>query len=285
MGAWGASGGGSIPPTPTRNLMETYHKLIIGDASDMSEIVSESIQLVVTSPPYFNAPRDYEGVYESYEDYTNVLKNVASELYRVIEDGRIAAINIDDMLLHGERFPIVADTTKVFIDAGFRYRDRIIWKKPDGYVRVSKRSGLMRQNPYPMYFYPDNLTETVLIFQKGKFNYKSIDQIIKTHSKIDENEFSNEKWYATLWEIANVSPKADFEKNIAAFPEDLPYRLIKLFSYKGETVLDPFAGSGTTLKVARELGRNSVGIEIDPRLAIVVEEKLSFDERLQIIEK
>jgi site-specific DNA-methyltransferase (adenine-specific) len=83
--------------------METYHKLIIGDASDMSEIVSESIQLVVTSPPYFNAPRDYEGVYESYEDYTNVLKNVASELYRVIEDGRIAAINIDDMLLHGER--------------------------------------------------------------------------------------------------------------------------------------------------------------------------------------
>ncbi len=249
----------------------------------MQEIADSSIHLVVTSPPYFNAPYDYKNLYKSYNQYLGIIKKVAHELFRVLADGRIAAINIDDMLVNGERFPIVADLTKIFIDVGFRYRDRIIWKKPDGYVRISRRSGLVIQNPYPMYFYPDNLTETVLLFQKGKFNYKSIDGFIKKASKINESEFMNDKWYRTLWEIVNVSPKSLFEKNIAAFPEDLPYRLIKLFSYKKETILDPFAGSGTTLKVARELGRNSVGIEINRELALVIEEKLSFDERLTVL--
>lgn len=264
--------------------MEIYHKLIIGDARErMGEIPDGSIQLIITSPPYFNSPYDYQNLYKNYGEYLNLIKKVAKESFRVLSDGRIAAINIDDILVAGERFPIVSDCTKIFIDNGFRYRDRIIWKKPDGYVRISRRSGLIKQNPYPMYFYPDNLTETILIFQKGKFNYKSIDHVTKNKSKIDESEFTNNKWYRTLWEITNVSPKADFEKDIAAFPEDLPYRLIKLFSYKNETVLDPFVGSGTTMKVARELSRSSIGIEIKNELAKIIEEKLGFDERLTIV--
>ena len=258
--------------------METYHRLIIGDAKKkLKTIPNSSIQLIVTSPPYFNSPYDYQNLYKNYEEYLTLIKKVAQESFRVLSSGRIASVNIDDILVAGERFPIVSDCTKIFIDCGFRYRDRIIWKKPDGYVRISHRSGLIRQNPYPMYFYPDNLIETVLIFQKGKFNYKSIDYAIKHKSKIDESEFTNDKWYRTLWEIVNVSPKSDFEKDIAAFPEDLPYRLIKLFSYKNETVLDPFAGSGTTMKVSRELGRNSIGIEIKPELASLIEEKLGFN--------
>jgi site-specific DNA-methyltransferase (adenine-specific) len=76
-------------------------------------------------------------------------------------------LNIDDMLINGEKFPIVADAIKIFQEAGFRYRDRIIWKKPDGYLRISRRSGVILQNPYPMYFYPDNLLESIIIFQKG----------------------------------------------------------------------------------------------------------------------
>ena len=213
--------------------MSTIHKLIIGDCASMKEIEDGSIHLMVTSPPYFNAPFDYKGLFKTYKHYLELLKAVSSEVYRVLQDGRIAVLNIDDMLIDGEKFPIVADATKIFIDSGFRYRDRIIWKKPDGYLRISRRSGVILQNPYPMYFYPDNLLESIIIFQKGKFDYRSIPKDIREGSKIDTKEFSNKKWYMAIWEMNNVLPGSPMEKNIAAFPEELPYRAIKLFSLNG----------------------------------------------------
>lgn len=258
----------------------THHKLIIGNCMSMQEIPDESVHLMVTSPPYFNAPFDYKGLFKNYDQYLGVLNRVAREVFRVLQDGRIAVLNIDDMLVNGEKFPIVADATKIFQGAGFRYRDRIIWKKPDGYLRISRRSGVLLQNPYPMYFYPDNLLESILIFQKGKFDYRSIPKEIREASKIDIKEFSDNKWYMTLWEMVNVLPGSSLEKEIAAFPEELPYRIIKLFSYKGETVLDPFAGSGTTMKVAKQLGRNSIGIEIKKSLIPIIKKKLGFEEQL-----
>ncbi|MCD6171802.1 MAG: site-specific DNA-methyltransferase [Thermoplasmata archaeon] len=257
--------------------MGTHHKLIIGNCMDMHEIPEESIQLVVTSPPYFNAPFDYKDLFKSYGQYLGVLKKVAKELFRVVERGRIVVLNIDDMLVKGIKYPIVADATKIFQEAGFNYRDRIIWKKPDGYLRISRRSGVLLQNPYPMYFYPDNLLESILIFQKGKFDYKSIPKSIKEKSKINIKEFMRNKWFMTLWEINNVLPCSPLEKDIAAFPEELPYRAIKLFSYVGETILDPFLGSGTTMKIARQLGRNSIGIEIKKSLIPIIKKKVGFD--------
>jgi len=242
----------------------------------MEEIPDRSVHLMVTSPPYFNAPFDYKGLFKGYGQYLGVLRNFAKETFRVLQDGRIAVLNIDDMLIDGEKFPIVADATKIFQEAGFRYRDRIIWKKPDGYLRISRRSGVILQNPYPMYFYPDNLLESIIIFQKGKFNYRSISKKIREASKVDTKEFSSRKWYMTLWEMNNVMPGSLLEKDIAAFPEELPYRAIKLFSYKNEMVLDPFVGSGTTMKKARELGRNSIGYEIKKSLVTIIKEKLGF---------
>ncbi|MEW6684635.1 MAG: site-specific DNA-methyltransferase [Candidatus Edwardsbacteria bacterium] len=243
----------------------------------MKEIPDESLHLMVTSPPYFNAPFDYKGLFKNYGQYLGVLNRVAKEIFRVLKNGRIAALNIDDMLVKGEKFPIVSDATKIFLNAGFRYRDRIIWKKPDGYLRISRRSGVLLQNPYPMYFYPDNLLESIIIFQKGKFDYRSISKDAREVSKIEIREFSENKWYMMLWEMTNVLPGSQLEKDIAAFPEELPYRIIKLFSYVGETVLDPFAGSGTTMKVARDLGRNSIGIEIKKSLIPIIKKKLGFD--------
>ncbi len=256
--------------------MPTTHKLIIGNCMVMEEIPDESVHLMVTSPPYFNAPFDYKGVFKNYDQYLGVLRRSAKEIYRVLQNGRIAVLNIDDMLIDGVKFPIVADATKIFQEAGFNYRDRIIWKKPEGYLRISRRSGVILQNPYPMYFYPDNLLESIIIFQKGKFNYRSISQKIRETSKIDTKEFSDNKWYMTLWAMNNVMPGSPLEKDIAAFPEELPYRAIKLFSYKGETILDPFLGSGTTMKVARDLGRNSIGIELKKSLIPTVKEKLGL---------
>jgi site-specific DNA-methyltransferase (adenine-specific) len=247
----------------------------------MPEIEDESVHLMLTSPPYYNAPFDYKGLFRSYEEYLVLLRNVATEVYRVLKNGRIAVLNIDDMLVNGEKYPIVADATKIFQEAGFRYRDRIIWKKPEGYLRISRRSGVLLQHPYPMYFYPDNLLESILIFQKGEFNYKSVPKEIKEESKIDIDEFNRNKWYMTLWEMTNVLPTSKLEKEIAAFPEELPYRLIKLFSYVGEIVLDPFVGSGTTMKVARKLKRNSIGIEIKKELIPIIKEKLAFNDLLE----
>lgn len=260
----------------------------------MNELDDSSIHLIITSPPYFNAPFDYEGLFSSYQQYLGVLKKFAAEAYRVLSEGRIFALNIDDMLVDGTKYPIVADATKIFLEAGFRYRDRIIWKKPDGYLRISKRSGVILQNPFPMYYYPDNLLESIVIFQKGKFDYKSIAKEKRELSKVDIKEFQNNNWHKTLWEMTNVLPGSALEKNIAAFPEQLPYRIIKLYSYIGETILDPFLGSGTTMKVARLLKRNSVGIEIIRNLEEVIRKKIGFDtspdifnngDHLEIIER
>ncbi len=256
--------------------MATHHKLIIGNSMSLKEISDESVHLMITSPPYFNAPFDYKGLFRSYEQYLGVLRKVAKEVFRVLQQGRIVVLNIDDMLIDGEKFPIVADATRIFLDVGFKYRDRIIWKKPEGYIRISRRSGVMLQNPYPMYFYPDNLLESIIIFQKGKFDYKTIPKEVREQSKINLKEFLDKRWFLTLWEMNNVMPGSLLEKDIAAFPEELPYRAISLFSYKGETVLDPFVGSGTTMKVARDLGRNSIGVEIKKSLIRIIKEKLGF---------
>lgn len=256
--------------------MPTNHKVFFANCMSMEELPDESIHLMVTSPPYFNAPFDYDGFFKSYKSFLGVIEKFANETYRVLQDGRIACLNIDDMLVNGEKFAITADAIKIFQKAGFRYRDRIIWKKPDGYLRISKRSAVLLQNPYPMYFYPDNLLESIIIFQKGKFNYRSIKQDIRELSEIDKKEFQSKKWYMTLWEMTNVLPGSHLEKNIAAFPDELPYRIIKLFSYKGETVLDPFLGSGTTMKISRKLERNSIGYEIIRDLEDTIRKKTGF---------
>jgi len=141
--------------------------IVFGDAQNMKELKDESVHLVVTSPPYFNAPFDYPDLFDSYDEFLNMIRNVAKELMRVLKKGRIVALVVDDILIKGKKYPVVADITRIFIDEGFKYRDRIVWVKPEGYIRISRRSGVLLQNPYPMYYYPDNLQESILIFQKG----------------------------------------------------------------------------------------------------------------------
>ena len=256
--------------------MKTRHKVLFGNCMSMQELSNQSIHFIVTSPPYFNAPFDYKGLFESYNQYLGVIRKMATEAYRVLQEGRIFALNIDDMLVNGQKYPIIADAIKIFQSVGFRYRDKITWKKPDGYLRISRRSGVLLKNPYPMYFYPDNLLESIIIFQKGRFDYRSISNEIRNKSKIDTKEFQSNGWHKTIWEITNVLPGSALEKGIAAFPEELVYRLISLFSYYGETVLDPFLGSGTTSKVAKRLNRNSVGYEIIRDLETVIRKKIDF---------
>lgn len=248
-----------------------------GDCRDMHELPDNSIHLVVTSPPYFNAPFDYPDLFRTYDDFLDLITQVSKEVYRVVANGRIACFVTDDMLVRGEKYPVVADVTRLMQQAGFRYRDKIVWVKPKGYTRISRRSGVLLQHPYPMYFYPDNIQESILIFQKGRFDYNFQKKILikKEESRIDVGQFNREEWNLSVWRITNVLPKPGrIEEGIAAFPDELPNRLIRLFSFQGETVLDPFVGSGTTLKVSNSLGRYSIGYEIDRELRPIILRKL-----------
>jgi DNA modification methylase len=259
----------------------------------MKEIHDESVQLMVTSPPYYNAPFDYPNLFKDYDEFLELIDHLSGDLYRVLAPGRVACFVTDDMLVKGEKYPVVADITRLMLDAGFRYRDRIVWVKPKGYVRISRRSGVVIQHPYPMYYYPDNIQESILIFQKGRFDYshlKELDAKSLSESKISIDDYHNQEWYRTVWNITNVLPLGRrLERGIAAFPEEIPKRLIKLFSFFGETVLDPFLGSGTTMKVAQELGRSSWGYEIDLELRKVIKEKFNLnrpsDSRLVFVER
>ncbi|MEM1704861.1 MAG: site-specific DNA-methyltransferase [Candidatus Hadarchaeales archaeon] len=258
----------------------TENKIIFGDSRCMKELANCSIHLVVTSPPYFNAPFDYPGLFRDYNEFLDMIQGVAKELKRVMAPGRIACFVTQDVRIDGKLYPVPADITRIMCEEGFLYRDRIIWKKPEGYIRISRRSGVLIQHPYPMYFYPDNIYEEIIILQNGEYDYSKVEKEKLVDSRINLQEFQNEKWYLSVWEITNVLPlKNRLEEGIAAFPEEIPYRLIKLFSFKGEKVLDPFLGSGTTMKVALELGRKAVGYEIDLELLDVIKKKLRIGQK------
>ena len=276
-----------MSPKSKRSKDAPSLQVFFGDLRKMTsrEIADGEVSLIVTSPPYYNAPFDYPDLFPTYDDYLDLIKSFASQSKRVLGKGRICAIVTDDMLVkegdgsRGRKYPLVADTTRIFLDEGFLYRDKITWVKPVGYTRISRRSGVVLQHPYPMYFYPDNIQESILLFQNGEFDYaqlKDAPKKILESSKIDTIKLNKERWNLTVWNITNVLPMAGrVEEGIAAFPDEIPRRLIKLFTMIGETVFDPFAGSGTTLKVAKELGREGIGYEIDLELKRVIRKKLA----------
>jgi site-specific DNA-methyltransferase (adenine-specific)/site-specific DNA-methyltransferase (cytosine-N4-specific) len=253
-------------------------KIIFGNAENMKEIDDNSIHLIVTSPPYYNAPFDFPNLFNSYDEFLKLLKNVGKELIRVLKPGRCACFVTQDVRIEGKLYPIVSDLIHIMVyDIGFEYQDKIIWKKPEGYIRISRRSGVIIQHPYPMYYYPDNIYEEIVVFKKpGEFDRSSIIAKIKEKSKINTSRFQNEKWYLSVWDIKNVLPHEKWSKYTAAFPEQLIERLVLLYSYYGETVLDPFLGTGTTCLVAKKLGRNCIGYEIDLELKEAIEERLGL---------
>jgi len=261
-------------------------KIIFGDSRNMKEVENNSIGLVLTSPPYYNAPYDFPDLFPSYNDYLNMINEVGKEIFRVLEDGRISVFVIGDVRIDGELYPITADLIKIMLNLGFKYQERIIWKKPEIYIKISRRSGVLIQHPYPLYYYPDNIYEEIVVFKKpGKFIPRN-----KEESKIDINKFQREKWYLSMWEITNVLPQDKYSKYTAPFPEELARRIITLYSYVGDTVLDPFSGSGTTLKVANELKRNAIGYEIDLELKDIILERIGINTlfgktQIEIIER
>ncbi len=264
--------------------MKTLHRLIQGDSRNLSRIKDKSVHLIITSPPYWQL-KDYGndgqiGFHDSYESYINNLNLVWAECYRVLHDGCRLCINIGDQFarsVYYGRYKVIPIRTEIirFCETlGMDYMGAIIWQKQTT-MNTTGGGAVMGSFPYPRNGILKIDYEFILIFKKqGKAPVPSIEQ--KKISAMTKEEWN--VFFASHWNFGGAKQ----DGHIAVFPEELPHRLIKMFSFAGETVFDPFMGSGTTALAARNLQRNSIGYEINPEFKCYYEQKvvssLSFGE-------
>ncbi len=258
--------------------VKTRHKIIIGDSRKMIEVPDESVHLIITSPPYWQL-KDYGderqiGFHDSYEEYINNLNLVWSECHRILHKGCRLCINIGDQFARSVYYgrykviPIRTEIVKFCEQAGFDYMGAIIWQK----VTTTHTTGgatVMGSFPYPRNGILKIDYEFILIFKKCG-NPPKVYEKVKEQSKLTQKEWN--EYFTGHWNF----PGEKQDKHLAVFPEELPGRLIKMFSFVGDTILDPFLGSGTTSLAARKLNRNSIGYEINEAFLPVIKGKIGL---------
>ena len=252
------------------------HTLVNGDCRSMYYINDKSIDLIITSPPYWQL-KDYGesrqiGFNQSYEDYINSLNLVWMECFRVLKSGSRLCVNIGDQFARSEYYgrykivPIHSEIIRFCETIGFDFMGSIIWQKPTS-MHTSGGGKVMGSYPYPKGGIVKIDYENILLFKKpGVVQAPTAD--IKELSKL-----SDEEWHSFFTSHWNFSGERQ-DKHIAVFPEELPYRLIRMFSFCGDTVLDPFMGSGTTALAALKNGRNAIGYEINPEFFVFYKDKV-----------
>jgi len=242
----------------------------------MKEVEDESVHLIITSPPYWQL-KDYGngkqiGFNDSYEEYINNLNLVWNECHRILHKGCRLCINIGDQFARSVYYgrykviPIRTEIIKFCETVGFDYMGAVIWQK----VTTCHTTGgatVMGSFPYPRSGILKLDYEFILIFKKLGISPK-VSKQIKEQSKLTQEEWN--QYFAGHWNF----PGEKQDKHLAMFPEELPRRLIKMFSFVGDTVLDPFLGSGTTCLAAKNLMRNSIGYEINNDFLTIIKEKL-----------
>lgn len=261
--------------------MKTHHKIVNGDSRQMTELPDNSVHLAITSPPYWQL-KDYGtdnqiGFHDSYENYINNLNLVWKECYRTLHNGCRLCVNIGDQFARAVYYgrykviPIREEIIKFCENIGFDYMGAVIWQK----VTTSNTTGggvQMGSYPYPRNGILKLDYEFILIFKKlGDAPKPTIEQ--KDLSKMTADEWNT--YFAGHWNFSGARQIG----HIAMFPEELPRRLIRMFSFVGETILDPFAGSGTTALAAKNTNRNSVGFEINSEFIPIIKEKLEVHQK------
>jgi len=247
----------------------------------MKEIKDKSVSLIITSPPYFDL-KDYNGKKlnkkqigspKSYEEYMNMLNKVWKECIRVlIPDGKLC-INIMPIFLSGHETKFERRVTKLVISDLEKFIDSTKEMFTHALFIWDKRK-IVRFSSFGSYPYPPNIFSTfpyewIIVFSK-KGKRPKFSATAKRKSKLTTKEWQD--WAVnSIWEMSPA--KASSLGHPAPFPEELPRRLIKLFSFHGETVLDPFIGTGTTAKVAEELGRKAIGYEINPEYVKIAKKR------------
>ena len=256
--------------------MSTKHLLINGDSRKMSLIPDESVQLIVTSPPYWQL-KDYGtdgqiGFNDTYEEYINNLNLVWRECFRVLEPGCRLCINIGDQFARSIYYgrykvvPIHSEIIRFCEFIGFDYMGSIIWQKPTS-MHTTGGGKVMGSYPYPRGGIVKIDFEHILLFKKlGKAPTSS-------HKTKEASALTMEEWneyFSSHWTFNGAKQN----RHIAVFPEELPKRLIKMFSFVDDTICDPFMGSGTTALAAANLGRNSIGYELNKDFRTLYKEKV-----------
>ena len=263
-----------------------HHKIIVGDSRNMMEVADESVHLVITSPPYWQL-KDYGngsqiGFDDSYEDYINNLNIVWNQCHRVLKQGCRLCVNIGDQFARSVYYgrykviPIRTEIIKFCETIGFDYMGAIIWQK----VTTCNTTGgatIMGSFPFPRNGILKIDYEFILIFKKHGAAPR-VGKEIKEQSRMTIEEWN--QFFTGHWNI----PGEKQDKHLAMFPEEVPSRLIKMFSFVNDTVLDPFLGSGTTSLAAKKLSRNSVGYEINPEFLPMIKEKLGMRQKMMFEE-
>jgi len=267
-----------MPKNNKISIQPTSHSLVLGDARDLSFIDDGSVHLVVTSPPYWNLKKYNEndnqlGHISDYENFLAQLSQVWKEVYRVLVPGGRLVCVVGDVCLsrrkHGRHVvvPLHADICVICRKIGFDNLNPIIWHKiANASYEVSNGTNFLGK-PYEPNAIIKNDIEFILMQRKpGGYRKPSNEQ--RERSKIDKNDYH--QWFRQFWNITGASTK----NHPAPFPLELAYRLIRMFSFWGDTVLDPFCGTGTTLLAAMKSERNSIGIDIDEKYCSMAVDRL-----------
>jgi len=280
--------------------MHTQHKVIIGNSQQMSELGDGSVQLMVTSPPYpmiamwdnlfakadprianlFNkldADGNDETVRQIYDAMHDYLAKVWQETYRILVEGGIACVNIGDATrsING-KFQIFSNHSRIIEvceKIGFMSLPYILWKKPTTKPMYKGKGAFLGSGFLPPNAYVTLDCEFILLFRKGSLRKFPPRDALRYESAFTKKQ--RDEWFSQIWAVKGTRQIASqLERRTAAYPEEIADRLIRMFSVKGEIVLDPFLGSGTTTKVAIQNERSSVGYEVDQNLLPVVTKKI-----------
>lgn len=263
--------------------LRTTHQLIQGDARKLDFIAGESIHLVITSPPYWILKRYREhpgqmGHIEDYEKFVEELSKVWEHCYRVLVPGGRLVCVIGDVCLSRRKFgrhvvtPLHADIAVACRKIGFDNLNPIIWYKISKATYEINNGTRFFGKPYEPNAIIKNDVEFILMQRKpGGYRKPTMEQ--RRVSKISKKDYN--AWFRQIWNIPGASTK----EHPAPFPFELANRLVRMFSFCGDTVLDPFCGTGTTMLAAMKADRNSIGTEVDPEYCEMALKRLQREEQ------
>lgn len=257
-----------VPLLQSARDVRTKHQVLLNNSVDMSGVDDESVHLVVTSPPYWNI-KEYEksagqlGLIDEYDKFVTELTKVFSECLRVLVPGGRVVVVVGDVLVPRRQlgrhvvFPLHSSIQEECRKLGFDNLAPIIWNKIGNVTREVGGSSSFLGKPYEPNAIIKNDIEYIL-FQRKPGGYRHVRPEQRLSSVIPKPEYG--KWFRQIWEIGGASTKS----HPAPFPLKLAERLVRMFSFVEDTVLDPFSGSGTTNLAAAKWGRNSIGFDVEP---------------------
>ena len=243
--------------------------IALGDSEELlREMPNECVDLVFTSPPYYNAKPEY-AEYVTYEDYLRKMQRIIHECARVLNEGRFFVINVSPVLLRrasrseaSQRLAVPFDFHRLFMEEGFEFVDDIIWEKPEGAGWATGRGRRFSADRNPLQYKPVPVTEYVLVYRKK--TDKLIDWHIRKHpdqQAVQDSKIEDGYEVTNIWKIT----PAHCKDHPAVFPQELAEKVIQYYSFKNDVILDPFAGTGTTMRAAIRLQRRFAMLEQEPK--------------------